>query len=30
MMERSRVFQALLEALQTGARPGWLAYRFVA
>ncbi|MDR6674635.1 hypothetical protein J2Y70_003261 [Xanthomonas translucens] len=29
-MERSRAFQALLEALQTGARPGWLGYRFVA
>ena len=28
-MDKVRAFQALQEALQTGARPGWLSYRFV-
>ncbi|WP_157480996.1 MULTISPECIES: hypothetical protein [unclassified Lysobacter] len=28
-VHKDRAFQALLEALQTGGRPGWLSYRFV-
>ena len=28
-MDKARAFQALLEALQIGVRPGWLSYRFV-
>lgn len=28
-MDKARAFQALQEALQTGAHPGWLSYRFV-